>query len=105
MTRIAQYCYLLTLQDRKRHEHTTVQGRVIRFVVQYETFIEGEWQAVVRYDTAHGFPHVDRMFPDGTTEKIPLLTKDMGEALTVADQDIEENWERYKADYLKGRPK
>ncbi len=104
MTKTAKYCYLLTLHDRKRHEHTTKHGNVVRFVVQYETFVEGKWQAVVRYDTAHGFPHVDKMFPGGTTEKIPLLTTDMGEALTVADQDIEENWERYKADYLKGRP-
>lgn len=50
----------------------------------------------------HGFPHVDRIYADGTTDKIPLLTVDLAEALTVADQDIEENWERYKADFLKG---
>jgi len=71
--------------------------------MQYETFIEGAWRPVIRYDTAPGFPHVDRIRPDGTVEKIPLLTKDLGEALTFADQDIDENWERYKEAYLKGR--
>lgn len=103
--KVTRYCYLLTMHDRKRHERTTVQGQVTRFVVQYETFVEGEWRPVVRYDTAHGFPHVDKIYADGTREKIPLLTMDMGEALTVADEDIEENWERYKAEYSKGKEK
>ena len=58
---------------------------------------------MVRYDTAHGFPHVDRIFQDGRVEKLPLLTTDLAEALTVADEDIEANWERYKINYLKGR--
>lgn len=103
MEKVTAYCYLLTLSDRKRHEHTTIQGKVVRFVVQYETLVEGAWCPVVRYDTAHGFPHVDRMFPDGRVEKMPLLTTDVAEALTVADEDIEEHWETYKADYLQGR--
>jgi hypothetical protein len=101
LARVTTYCYLLTLSDRKRHEHTTIQGKVVRFVVQYETFVRGAWRPVVRYDTAHGFPHVDRISPNGSVEKIPLLTAELAEALTVADQDIEENWERYKTDYLK----
>lgn len=105
MKKVIQYCYLLTLHDRKRHEHMTVHGKVVRFVVQYETLVEGEWRPVVRYDTAHGFPHVDKVSPDGAVEKIPLLTTDLAEALTVADQDIEENWERYKAGFLKGKPR
>jgi hypothetical protein len=93
---------MLTPNDRKRHEHTTQGGKVIRFGVQYETLVEGKWRPVIRYDTAHGFPHADRIHPDGTVEKIPLLTKDLGEALTFADQDIGENWERYKEEYSKG---
>lgn len=101
--KVTRYLYLLTLHDRKRHEHVSERGNVVRFVVQYETFIEGEWRTVIRYDTVHGFPHMDRIRPDGTVEKIPLLIKDLGEALTFADQDIDENWERYKEAYLKGR--
>ena len=72
-------------------------------MVQYETFVEGEWLSVIRYDTAHGFPHLDRIRADGTLEKISLLTMDLGEALTFADQDIDENWEQYKEAYLKDR--
>ena len=98
-----RYVYLLTLDDRKRHEHDADRGQVLRFMVQYETFVEGKWQPVVRYDTAHGFPHVDRIHSDGSVEKIPLLTHNLGEALTFADQDIDEHWEQYKEDYLTGR--
>jgi len=36
-----------------------------------------------------------------TTLYVYLLT--LGEALTFADQDIDENWERYKEAYLTGR--
>src|SRR3990172_7229605 len=99
--KVTRYTYLLTLNDRKRHEHVTEYGVVKRFAVQYETFIDGNWRPVIRYDTVHGFPHMDRIHPDGTVEKIPLLTKDLGEALTFADQDIDENWARYKEAYLK----
>ena len=99
---ITSYVYLLTLNDRKRHEHATERGRVVRFTVQYETFIDGEWPPVVRYDTAHGFPHIDRAFPGSRVEKIPLLVPDLADALTLADDDIEENWPRYKDQFLKG---
>jgi hypothetical protein len=98
-----RYVYLLTLNDRKRHEHVVDQGEVRQFMVQYETFVKEEWRPVIRYDTAHRFPHVDKIRSDGTVEKVPLLTNDLGEALTFADQDIDENWERYKEVYLKGR--
>jgi len=101
-----RYTYLLTLNDRKRREHVVDQGRMIQFVVQYETFIA---RSVVSssplryYDTAHGFPHVDRIRANGTVEKLPLLSTDLGEALTFADQDIDEHWEQYKEQYLTGR--
>jgi hypothetical protein len=46
---------------------------------------------------------MDKIHSDGTVEKISLFTHDLGEALTFADQDIDENWERYKEMYLIGR--
>jgi hypothetical protein len=101
--RVTSYLYLLTLNDRKRHEHVTEHGQVVQFAVQYETFVDGEWQTVIRYDTAHGFPHLDKIHPDGSVEKIPLLTKGIAEALSFADQDIDEHWEQYREAYLTGR--
>jgi len=95
------YLYMLSDQDRKRHEHTVDKGRIVGFVVQYEVLIENEWRPVVRYDTAHGFAHKDLINPDGSKEKMFLGAADLNEALSLADQDVNENWERYKDRYFR----
>jgi len=70
-------------------------------MVQYEAFIQGKWIPIVRYDTAHGFAHKDVFKPDGKVEKIFLGVLDWDDALTFADRDIDENWEKYKHQYLR----
>ncbi len=39
--------------------------------------------------------------PDGSKEKIFMGVVDLNEALTLADKDINENWERYKDRYFR----
>ena len=95
------YVFMLTDEDRKRHEHYKDKGRITRFTVQYETLIDEKWMPVVRYDTAHGFAHKDLLNPDGTQEKIMIGETDWNEVLIMADEDILENWERYKERYFK----
>jgi len=56
---------------------------------------------VVRYDTVHGYAHKDLINPDGSKEKIFLGEVDLNELLTLADKDINENWERYKDRYFR----
>jgi hypothetical protein len=63
--------------------------------------IGDEWVPVVRYDTAHGYAHKDLLRPDGTREKILLGIGDLNEALTLADKDSGENWEKYNDRYLR----
>ena len=86
---------------RKRHFHKTVIGTVIDFVVQLEVEIEGEWKPVIRYDCSHDYTHIDRYNLKGEKEKIEL-NLDYAEALTIADEDININWESYKERFLKG---
>lgn len=89
-------------QDRRRHYHVHERGRVLDFVEQYETLIEGGWVPIVRYDTSHGQPpHRDLYHPDGTRDKMYLSFSDYNEALTYAQQDIRKNWPQYKAQYLR----
>jgi hypothetical protein len=95
------YIFMLSDKDRKRHEHIIEKGKVDRFVVQYETFVEDKWVPIVRYDTAHGYAHKDLMNADGSREKIFLGMANLNEALTLADIDINENWERYKERYFR----
>lgn len=55
----------------------------------------------MRHDTAHGYAHKDLLNPDGSQEKVFLGITDLNEALTLADKDINENWERYKERFLR----
>ncbi len=95
------YLFMLTDEDRKRHEHVTDKGKVAAFSVQYEVLYENDWKPVVRYDTAHGYAHKDLLWPDGTQEKIFMGIADFNEALTLADKDIDENWVRYKERFFR----
>jgi hypothetical protein len=94
------YVFMLTETDRKRHEHMSDKGRVVEFIVQYETKLQDKWVPVIRYDTAHGFAHKDILNPDGTSEKILLGNVNYNELLTFAERDINENWQRYKDRYI-----
>ncbi len=76
-------------------------GQVLGFVVQLECrFRENdEWAPVVRYDTAHGFAHCDRLHPYEPTAKFEMKTRDYNEALTVAMRDLADNWASYRRSY------
>jgi hypothetical protein len=95
------YVFMLSDEDRKRHEHISDKGVIAGFIVQYEILHDGKWLPVVRYDSAHGFAHKDLMRPDGRKEKILIGAMDFNEALTMADKDISENWERYRERFLR----
>jgi len=95
------YIFMLTAEDRKRHEHIVEKGRVTGFVVQYEILFEGSWLPIVRYDTSHGYAHKDLINPDGGKEKIFMGVTSLNEALALADMDVNENWERYEERYFR----
>lgn len=76
---------------------TTVRGRVVSFTVQYETLIDGVVTPVIRYDTAHGTPHMDFLARSGAlVDKRWLLDMTNEQALTFAKADIKRNWEDYR---------
>lgn len=87
--------------DHVRVRFDTEKNKVTKFVVQYETMIEGKWMPIIRYDTHHGYAHCDEMRSDGTKVKRDLGMKDWNEALTYAIDDINSNWAIYKHLYLK----
>jgi len=100
---LAERLYIIpySRDARKRHYHKTERGRVIQFVVQLEVEVEGEWQPVVRYDCSHRFVHRDSYNLSGRQRKEELGLS-YEEALTFADEDIDESWERYRAAFLRG---
>jgi hypothetical protein len=78
------------LEDRLRVTASKQRGEVIKFVVQYEAFINNEWRPIVRYDTSHGFAHKDLIHYKGRVDKQPLHFPNFNVALTFAIQDFVE---------------
>ena len=70
-------------------------------MVKYETFLNGNWRAVVRYDIAHGFFHRDVMNSIGEKEKQAIDITNLEDALNYSQQDLKDRWESYKDRYLK----
>lgn len=68
-------------------------------MVQYKAYIDGKWQAIVRFDEAHGFFHRDVMSPIGEQEKITEPAGDKKIALTQAVEDIKNSWRSYRKAY------
>jgi len=99
---ITEYVIPLGENARKRHYHETDKGKVTGFTVQMEVFINGQWQVVIRYDSAHGFPHLDRYYLNGRKVKKEIYLKH-NEALTLADEDIKDNWKTYQKAFLEGK--
>jgi len=98
---VKEYEILLGESVRKRHYHKVEKGKIIYFMVQLEVNVKGNWKPVIRYDCAHGYAHCDRYNLKGEKKKddIPLPYE---ETLTLADEDIVDNWGIYKQRFLRG---
>lgn len=90
----------LSNEDRIRENFSVDKGKVERIVVQYESYIHDKWIPIIRFDTAHDFFHKDIINPDFTKNKIEITSFNLNDALTFAELDLKNNWQRYKAQYL-----
>jgi len=97
-----EYVIPLGERVRKRHRHEADKGKVTSFAVQLEVFAEDEWRAVIRYDSAHGYSHIDRVYRDGRRIKKELHLN-LKEVLTLADEDIKGNWKAYQGAFMEGK--
>ena len=93
--------FVVVLEDgvRKRHIHEAENGKVRSFAVQIEVKTKGQWIPVVRYDSAHGFSHIDHYTPDGRKKKT-VLDLNLNTAITLADWDVNNNWEQFVKKFL-----
>jgi hypothetical protein len=100
---VAEKEYIIPYSEdvRKRHYHKTIKGKVVKFMVQLEVTHEGIWKEVVRYNCTHGFAHRDAYNLSGKHVKEELYLS-FEDALTLADDDIDDNWETYKHRFLEG---
>ncbi len=79
--------------DRLRVYVRKEKGEILEFVIQYEALFSEKWQAIVRYDTAHGFGYFK---PDGEIIKHPLFFETYNLAFTFATLDLKANWKQYE---------
>ncbi len=70
-------------------------------LVQLEAFLDSEWNAVRRYDDAHGQPHLDVLDQRGREYRKVWLDDDRNTVLTLAIRDFHDNWRVYLAEFLK----
>lgn len=89
-------------RDWIRIRFNTRRGKVTEFTAQYETTVEGKRVAVVRHDSAHGFPHTDVLNRRGqVVSKTPLPgNPSLNDALQIAVTDLKHNWRVYRARFL-----
>ena len=99
---VTEYVIPLGEKARKRHYHETDKGQIVSFAVQLEVLVGDEWKIVIRFDSAHGFAHIDRYYLDGRKIKKNLYLK-LTEALTLADEEIKENWKKFQKAFGEGK--
>ena len=76
---------------------TMQAGRITGFCLNYRARVGTIWHEVVRYDTAHGWPHVHRFWRGTTPRPWPGSPPgDLGAAAIWADQDLHANWREYR---------
>lgn len=78
----------------------TERGRVKKFTVQLEARIGEYWTPIARYDNAHGFAHLDLLYPHQAPQKIRIRAVDLNDAVALAFADLVANWETSINDYL-----
>jgi len=99
---VTEYVIPLGEKARKRHYHETDKGQIVSFAVQLEVLVGDQWKIVIRFDSAHGFAHIDRYYLDGRKIKKNLYLK-LSEAMTLADEEIKENWKRFQKAFGEGK--
>ncbi|CAG0957657.1 hypothetical protein ANRL3_00658 [Anaerolineae bacterium] len=77
------------------------RGRILRFTVQLEAYIEDVWMPITRYDTSHRFVHRDDLKPDGSQIKSPPMSfANYADALNYAIRDLRLNHQLYIERFL-----
>lgn len=97
-----EFFILLPEDSALRVRYTKDRGRILRFVVQLEAYIENSWVPITRYDNAHRFVHRDDLKPDGSQIKTPAMAfANDEEALNFALQDLRMNSQFYVQRYVR----
>lgn len=91
--------------DRYRVRIRSERGRVARYSVQFEVLVSGRFHPAIRYDNAHGRPHLDVLGWNGElVDKEWLSNRPFGEAATDAVIDVKTNWLLHREGFMRRKP-
>ncbi|MBW2448915.1 MAG: hypothetical protein JRE92_00630 [Deltaproteobacteria bacterium] len=94
------FCIACKYMDQQTFERLDQEyERILGMLNSMEVKAGGLWREVVRYDCAHGYAHKDYYGIEGKQRKINLYMS-YEDALTFAEDDINENWKIYKQRFL-----
>lgn len=89
-----------------RVQYTKSRGRILRFVVQLEAYLDEQWAPIARYDNAHRFVHRDDLRPDGSQIKTPPMAFASNEdAFNFALRELRVNYSFYIERYRQWKRK
>jgi hypothetical protein len=98
-----EYVYEFEDGVRLRGRFLRDHGQILEFLIQLEAAIGDVWMPVVRYDSAHGRPHRDRLDRWGREVEKHWLPGNNNDALTGGTADIKQNWKRYVAQFMEDK--
>jgi hypothetical protein len=80
------------------------KNRIVKFALNYRTFINGKWREIYRVDNYHGFLHEQKFWI--SPEPIPIKNKEnipLNEILTEYSIIIKEHYEKYRSYYINAK--
>lgn len=87
--------------DRLSIQFTREKGKIIRFVVQYYSLINGKYRDIMRIDNYHGsYPHIHKYYYKHRQFREQLSIIDPNQAFNFAKQFIKKNAEVIKQNFL-----
>ena len=93
-----------TTGDSYRVRIRAERGRVTRYTVQFEVWMEGRFYPALRYDDAHGRSHRDTLDWTGVVvDKAWMPVESNADAATRAIKDIRANWHVYRTEEFERR--
>lgn len=94
-----EYIQLLSLEDKVKIKLITKNGKVVFFVVQYHSLINGKWRTIIRADNYHGVAHVHKYHLQSREFKV-ALGQDNSTAFNQMKRNIVEGFSKIKENYL-----
>lgn len=95
-----EFRIILTHRDalvvRMKFKREDGKKRLRDFAVIYDAEIRGSWHEVIRYDTAHGYPEVHKLWRSEKGIRLPDEGIPYHDLLVKYRNDIRDNYQRYR---------